>query len=175
MFEGLNHINIAGTEYPIKCDLYVLECIQDKYGAIEKFEKGIRFREEVDGMVPKKNADGTPALDENGKEIMIPGKVWEYKDPDMKMLNHGLELMINEGIDIQNEDHAESEPGEPEPIDFAWLLYMGMQFGLQKKEVKQLYLGQWVDLFRVHKENHNFEAKRGLYKLPPVRVSLLDI
>lgn len=107
MFEGLNHINIAGTEYPIKCDLYVLECIQDEYGAIEKFEKGIRFREEVDGMVPKKNADGTPALDENEKEIMIPGKVWEYKDPDMKMLNYGLELMINEGIDIQNEESGE--------------------------------------------------------------------
>nr|DAL23014.1 MAG TPA_asm: hypothetical protein [Caudoviricetes sp.] len=52
---------------------------------------------------------------------------------------------------------------------------MGMQFGLRKREVKQLYLGQWVELFQVHKENHNFEAKRGLYKLPPVRVSLLDI
>ena len=32
MFEGLSHITIAGTNYPIRCDLYVLECIQDKYG-----------------------------------------------------------------------------------------------------------------------------------------------
>ena len=38
MFEGLSHITIAGTSYPIRCDLYVLECIQDKYGAIEEFE-----------------------------------------------------------------------------------------------------------------------------------------
>ncbi len=107
MFEGLNHITIAGTKYPIKCDLYVLECIQDKYGSLEDFEEGIRYRKQVDGMVPKLDEKEQPVLDDHGNAVMIPGKIWEYKDPDMKMLNYGLELMINEGIDIQNEDSKE--------------------------------------------------------------------
>ena len=104
MFEGLNHINIAGTEYPIKCDLYVLERIQDEYGSVEKFEDGIKNIYIKDGMVPKLDEDKKPVLDENGEKIMIPGKVPEYKYPNMKMLSFGLELMINEGIDIQNEE-----------------------------------------------------------------------
>lgn len=107
MFEGLNHITIAGTAYPVKCDLYVLECIQDKYGSLEEFEEGIRYRKQVDGMVQKLDENEQPVLDENKNPVMIPGKVWKYKDPDMKMINYGLELMVNEGIDIQNEDSKE--------------------------------------------------------------------
>lgn len=110
MFEGLNHIIIGETKYPIKCDLYVLERIQDEYGSLETFEEGIRYRKQADGMVPKLDENEQPVLDENNNPVMVPGKVWKYKDPDMKMINHGLELMINEGIDIENEESRERIP-----------------------------------------------------------------
>lgn len=39
MFEGLNRVIISGTSYHIKCDLLVLEKIQNKYESIKNFEE----------------------------------------------------------------------------------------------------------------------------------------
>ena len=35
----MNTIELTGRKYPIKCDLLVLEKIQDKYGTIGEFEQ----------------------------------------------------------------------------------------------------------------------------------------
>lgn len=40
MFEELNYIEMSGKKYPIKCDLVVLEKIQDEFGDLNEFEDG---------------------------------------------------------------------------------------------------------------------------------------
>ena len=53
MFEKTNYIELSGEKYPIKCDILVLERIQDKYEDLSEFENGLN------GF--------TPAVDENGE------------------------------------------------------------------------------------------------------------
>lgn len=53
-----------------------------------------------------------------------------------------------------------------EPIDFAWLTYIGMnKLGFTFRQVGQMTLGFWTDLFETYKKQYNFETKRGLYNL----------
>lgn len=96
MFEGLSYIELSGEKYPIKCDLLVLEAIQEKFGSIDAFENGIMIWE--------------PKLDENGEPVIEDGKeVMQGRIPDMKPLNEGLYLMVKEGETIRAE-----EAGEPQ-------------------------------------------------------------
>lgn len=60
-------------------------------------------------------------------------------------------------------------------MDFAWLVFMGMQFGYREIEVGHMYLRKWVELFDVYKRIHNMKMNRGMYKTEPEKVSLLDI
>lgn len=95
MFEGLNYVELSGEKYPIKCDLLVLEAIQEKFGSIDKFE---------DGIMPWE-----PKLDKNGEPVMKDGeKVMQGKIPDMKALNEGLYLMAKEGEAIRAEEVGEA-------------------------------------------------------------------
>lgn len=55
MFEKVSKITLSGQEYPIKCDLLVLEKAQKKYGSVSQFEKQIMSWEYE--------------LDENGERI----------------------------------------------------------------------------------------------------------
>lgn len=68
---------------------------------------------------------------------------------------------------------------EEKPIDFAWLLYIGMnKLGFTYKQVGQLYFGMWVDLYEIYKMQYNFEMKRNLYDaMAPVEeeISSLDV
>lgn len=66
-----------GTKYPICFTLNVMEEIQEKYGNIENWIKKIDNKNKKD----KKN-----------------------EEPDIKSLKFGLQAMINEGIDIENEN-----------------------------------------------------------------------
>lgn len=80
--------------------------------------------------------------------------------------------------DKKRVDHAEDEGDIDEeecPLDFAWLLYMGMQFGFTQNEISHMYLGKWMDIFEVHKHYHNFRMKKGLYKEKPEKVSIFSI
>ena len=38
MFEKMNEITLSGEVYPLRCDMVVLEQIQDAYGTVEVFE-----------------------------------------------------------------------------------------------------------------------------------------
>ena len=73
-------------------------------------------------------------------------------------------------------DHAEPDGGDEEKqqLDFAWLVFMGIQMGYTEKEVSRMYLGKWYELFKHFKRFHNFKMKRGLYE-EKERVSLLDL
>lgn len=72
-------------------------------------------------------------------------------------------------------DHAEEEAdGESEPVDFAWLVFMGMQMGYTEKEISRMYMGKWCDLFQHFKWFCNFKARRCVFK-EKKRVSMLDL
>ena len=73
MFDKLNYIELSGELYPIKCDMLVLERIQDKYNDISEFENGIT------GFQPKIGEDGLPERTEEGLIIGMSGCA-EYKD-----------------------------------------------------------------------------------------------
>lgn len=75
----LAKIKINDTmELPMRCDLYVLNMIQQKFGNIEDFEKKLVGIKEVNGMV--------------------------YRcEPSVEAVATALPLMVMEGIEIENE------------------------------------------------------------------------
>ena len=84
MREQLTYIKLADGNYPIKCDLVVLEAAQEEYGKLSIFEL------ELGGL------RATGKQDENGNKIYVK------EEPSMKALRFALPLMVNEGIDIEN-------------------------------------------------------------------------
>ena len=98
MFDKLNYIELSGELYPIKCDMLVLERIQDKYNDISEFENGIT------GFQPKIGEDGLPERTEEGLIIGMSGV------SNIKMLKDGLIWMIREGMDIEKEEGKEKQP-----------------------------------------------------------------
>ena len=94
MFEKLNHITLSGTEYPIKCDLLVLERIQDKYKDLAEFEN------KLSGFVPGVDEDGKYTRNNEGKIIGY------YGEPNMEALGDFLEWTIEEGIEIDREENG---------------------------------------------------------------------
>lgn len=94
LFEKLNHINLSGEEYPIKCDILVLEQIQDKYGDLSKFEN------DLIGFVPSIGEDGLPVKNEEGLVVGMSGT------PDVKVIRDALIWMIREGEEIDKEENG---------------------------------------------------------------------
>lgn len=96
MFEELKTIELSGKVYPVRCDLVVLEKIQNEFGSLDAFEKGIITWE--------------PELDEKGEKVKdTKGNVVNKgKLPDMQTLNTALCLMVNEGEEIQAEKEDRS-------------------------------------------------------------------
>lgn len=97
MFEGLNCIKLSGEEYPIKCDMVVLEQLQEEFGSVADFENRLIPWEAM--------------LDERGEEIKGEnGKtIYKGKIPDIKATNAALYYMVNEGEEIA------AEKGNREP------------------------------------------------------------
>lgn len=91
MFDKLNYIELSGEKYPIKCDIIVLEEIQDEYESLQEFENGIR------GFVPNRDEDGEIIINEEGLMTGTSGT------PNIKMLNKALVWMVKEGIEIAKE------------------------------------------------------------------------
>ena len=93
MFEKLNHIELSGESYPIKCDLLVLEKIQDEYGDLSDFEN------KLTGFVPDIDEYGEYVRNEEG---LLVGK---RKTPDDRRRNgdRGREERVK-----RKGNHAES-------------------------------------------------------------------
>ena len=91
-------IEINGEQFPIYCDLYVFQQIQEKMD-INDFER------RVIGAKIVRDEAGQPVFDEN-KRFRL-----EYVGPDINTLIFGLTLMVNEGLLIQSEQ--EDEDFEP--------------------------------------------------------------
>ena len=60
MFDKLNYIRLSDKEYPIKCDMLVLERIQDEFGSLSDFEN------KLNGFVPAKDESGNYKRTEEG-------------------------------------------------------------------------------------------------------------
>lgn len=93
----LNTITLSGHEYPIKCDMLVLEKIQDKFEDVSEFENKLM------GFTPAKNKDGSTKRDANGNTMGVTGV------PDFRVLNFALVAMVNEGLDISGEKEKPSD------------------------------------------------------------------
>lgn len=100
MFEGLNYIELSGKSYPIRCDILVLEKIQEKYDSLDDFESKLMTWE------PDLDEEGNKIREENG-DVKYHGKL-----PDAKALNDALYWMVSEGEAVE----AEEEGRKPEVI-----------------------------------------------------------
>lgn len=100
MFEGLNYIELSGKSYPIRCDILVLEKIQEKYDSLDDFESKLMTWE------PELDEEGNKIREENG-DIKYRGKL-----PYAKALNDALYWMASEGEAVA----AEEESRKPQAI-----------------------------------------------------------
>ncbi len=89
MFEKPNKIALSGSEYPIKCDMLVLEKIQEKYGDLAKFENKIRK------FIPDVDEEGDYKRNEAGLVI------GHYEYPEISALMDLTYWCICEGMEIE--------------------------------------------------------------------------
>ena len=73
-------------------------------------------------------------------------------------------------------DHADSDGilEENTQIDFAWIVFIGLQIGYTEKEISKMYLGKWQELFEHFKWLHNMQMTRTIFQ-EKKRISLLDL
>ena len=101
MFEKkVEYLELSGQKVPIKCDLLVLEKIQEAYGDLSVFENKLM------GFVPSLDEEGNPEKNEDGLQV---GK---YGMPDIKVLNQALIWFAEEGAVCE-----ECEADRPEGTD----------------------------------------------------------
>lgn len=93
--ENKHEIELSGKSYPIKCDMIVLNKVQDKYGDLDTF----RFK--LSGLIPILDDDGNITYDEDGT-VRNNG----IGVPDPRPVSDALVWMIQEGAAIA---------GDPEP------------------------------------------------------------
>jgi len=89
MFEKVNYIELSGDKYPLKCDILVLEKIQEEYGDLTEFENNLT------GFVPKRDEEGELVRNEEGFMVGV------YGIPDAKTLRKALMWMVQEGLEIE--------------------------------------------------------------------------
>ena len=109
MFEEMKKIVMQGKEYPIKCDLLVLEKLQQEFGSLNDFENGLITMEEIkeDKMVEEAGDLEQELQRELGVEPEEKKeeekKKYKVKFPDMKCVKAALYYMVNEGEEIEAE------------------------------------------------------------------------
>lgn len=88
----ISRIQLSKTlEVPFRCDLYVLNAIQNQYGTIEAFER------ELVGMYPKEDSDSA-------------GDAYEMREPSIKALLFALPMMVREGFRAEKEENGRDIP-----------------------------------------------------------------
>ena len=75
----------------------------------------------------------------------------------------------------KREDRVEEEDsGEPVVLDFAWIVFVGMQIGYSEKEVAYMRFGKWCDLFEKYKYMHNMRIRQCAFEERKIG-SLVDL
>lgn len=85
--EYVNTVTLSGQVLPIRCDLYVLEQIQERYENLEDFEYRLM------GFVPSRDEFGDVIINEKGN---TEGR---FTTPDIKVLGDALHMMVNEALE----------------------------------------------------------------------------
>lgn len=89
----ISRIQLSKTlEVPFRCDLYVLNAIQNQYGTIEAFER------ELVGMYPKEGSDSAAE------------DAYEMREPSIKALLFALPMMVREGFRAEKEENGRDIP-----------------------------------------------------------------
>ena len=104
MFEEMKKIVMQGKEYPIKCDLLVLEKLQQEFGSLNDFENGLITMEEI--KEDKMAEEAGDLEQELQRELGVEPeekKKYKVKFPDMKCVKAALYYMVNEGEEIEAE------------------------------------------------------------------------
>ena len=86
----LNHIDINGVNYPLYCDLNVLELIQENFTSVNSFERDLL------GLTPLIDENGEIRRNEEGSILNSQG------EPKIRAIVFGLFLMIKEGQRIDS-------------------------------------------------------------------------
>ena len=116
MFDEMKKIVMQGKEYPIKCDLLVLEKLQQEFGSLNDFENGLITMEEIK---EEKMAEEAGDLEQElQRELGVEpeekkeeeNKKYKVKFPDMKCVKAALYYMVNEGEEIEAEREGREHP-----------------------------------------------------------------
>lgn len=189
----ISRIQLSKTlEVPFRCDLYVLNAIQNQYGTIETFER------ELVGMYPK---EGSDSMEEGA---------YEMREPSIKALLFALPMMVREGFRAEKEENgrdipdmndmqlvlnirrdyrliaddiheemrrcfgvkkeesrsSEDDSGEDKKIDFGHIQVICVtRMGYTPRSAGLLYFGEYVALFEGYRKLYNFETQRMIYRL----------
>lgn len=103
----MNYIELSGEKYPIRCDMLVLEQIQDAFGDISEFENKLM------GFKPLENEDGSAKKDEEGRVIGISGT------PDIRALKFALCSMVKEGRSVEGNSEDVNEADLMRAVDIS--------------------------------------------------------
>lgn len=99
----INHININEINYPIYCDLNVLEAVQEEFKSIGEFERQLK------GLKVKHDENGDIVRNENGSILH------DMIEPRIKAVVYALYIMVAEGQRIEKKRYGIES--EPLPID----------------------------------------------------------
>ena len=95
----INHININEINYPIYCDLNVLEAVQEEFKSVGEFERQLK------GLTVKHDENGDIVRNENGSILH------DTIEPRIKAVVYALYIMVAEGQRIEkNRFGIETEP-----------------------------------------------------------------
>jgi len=125
----MNKVQIGEREYPIKCDIEVLECLQDDFGSLDTFEKSLQ------GIKEATNEDGSVKCDKDGNPMYIQG------EPSLKVIRKTLAYMLHEGLEISGESVSADEVLSiikfcDNPFEISTILYKEYVDSLQVKNVE---------------------------------------
>lgn len=97
-------ITYKDTEYTVVFNLNVMEALQDKFGSMDAWV------DLVDGTANARKAYKEAHGSMKGWDSLEDGNPEKEGEPDIKALIYGYYVMLNEGIEIDNENGKNIQP-----------------------------------------------------------------
>ena len=97
MFETMRYVELSGEKYPLKCDILVLEKIQEEYEDLSDFEN------KLTGFQPDLDEEGEIVRNEEGYMVGRNGI------PDAKTVRKALTWMVQEGLEIEGKEKIDEK------------------------------------------------------------------
>lgn len=93
----MRYVELSGEKYPLKCDILVLEKIQEEYEDLSDFEN------KLTGFQPDLDEEGEIVRNEEGY------MVGRYGIPDAKTVRKALTWMVQEGLEIEGKEKIDEK------------------------------------------------------------------